>query len=79
MRMVDAYPSSAIVAARRRIFGLRYLARDLPADGCARIDAPAFVSDLDYLAGKHRQASLCFDLCIARRQRPGPGSGLPDG
>jgi hypothetical protein len=63
---------------QRRVFGLRYLARDLPADVCARIQALAFVSDLDDLAGKHEQARLWFDRCIARLQRLGPGSGLAD-
>jgi predicted nucleotidyltransferase len=64
---------------QQRIFGLRYLARDLPADACARIEALAFVSDLDDLDGKHEQARLWFDRCIARLQLLGPGSGLPDG
>ena len=62
----------------RRIFGLRYLGRDLPPDACARIEALAFVSDLDDLAVKHDQARLWFERCIARLQLLGPGSGLPD-
>jgi hypothetical protein len=64
---------------QRRIFGLRYLARDLPLDVCGGIEALAFVRDLDDLAAKHDQARLWFDRCIARLQRLGPGSGLPDG
>jgi len=63
---------------QRRVFGLRYLARDLPADSCARIEALAFVRDLDDLAAKHDAARLWFDRCIDRLQRLGPGSGLPD-
>ena len=51
---------------QRRIFGLRYLERGLPAGACARIEALAFVGDLDDLAGKHEQARLWFDRCIAR-------------
>ena len=62
----------------RRIFGLRYLARDLPADVCARIEALAFVGDLDDLAGKHAQARAWFDRCIVRLESLGPGSGLLD-
>jgi predicted nucleotidyltransferase len=63
---------------QRRIFGLRYLARDLPADVCARIEALAFVRDLDDLAAKHERARLWFERCIARLRRLGPGSGLGD-
>jgi hypothetical protein len=63
---------------QRRIFGLRYLARDLPAYACARIEELAFVRDLDDLAAKHERARLWFDRCIARLEQLGPGSGLPD-
>ncbi|MGZ5129852.1 MAG: hypothetical protein ACXWJ1_01350 [Caldimonas sp.] len=63
---------------QRRIFGLCYLARDLPADVCARIEALAFVRDLADLAVKHEQARLWFDCSIARLRLVGPGSGLPD-
>jgi hypothetical protein len=62
---------------QRRIFGPRYLARDLPADTCARIEALSFVCDLDDLAAKHAQAQQWFAQCIARLQAGGPGSGLP--
>ena len=61
----------------RRVFGLRYLARDLPAEACARVEALAFVRDLDDLAVKHEQARRWFDRCMARLQAAGPGSGLP--
>ena len=63
---------------QRRIFGLRYLGRDLPPEACARIEALAFVADLDDLAAKHERARLWFERCIARLQLLGPGSGLPD-
>ncbi len=63
---------------QRRIFGLRYLARDLPPEVCARIEALAFVRDLDDLAAKHDEARRWFEPCIARLQLLGPGSGLPD-
>jgi len=62
---------------QRRIFGPRYLARDLPAAVCARLEALAFVGDLADLAAKHEQARRWFDQCIARLERLGPGSGLP--
>jgi hypothetical protein len=62
---------------QRRIFGPRYLERDLPADVCRRIEALAYVHDLADLAGKHEQACRWFDQCIARLQALGPGSGLP--
>jgi predicted nucleotidyltransferase len=62
---------------QRRMFGLRYLQRDLPAPVCARIEALAFVRDLPDLAVKHEQARAWFDLCSARLQAQGPGSGLP--
>jgi predicted nucleotidyltransferase len=61
----------------RRIFGPRYLARDLPADVCRRLEALAFVRDLSDLADKHEQARTWFERCIARLQQLGPGSGLP--
>jgi predicted nucleotidyltransferase len=62
----------------RRVFGLRYLGRDLPAEVCTRIEDLAFVRDLDDLAVKHDQARLWFDRCISRLQLLGPGSGLAD-
>jgi predicted nucleotidyltransferase len=63
---------------QRRIFGLRYLARDLPADACAKLEELAFVRDLDDLAEKHERARRWFDRCIERLQASGPGSGLPE-
>ena len=60
----------------RRGFGLRYLARDLPADACVELEALAFVRDLDDLGAKHERARRWFDRCIERLQTQGPGSGL---
>jgi predicted nucleotidyltransferase len=63
---------------KRRVFGLRYLGRDLPAETCAKIETLAFVRDLDDLGAKHEAARLWFDRCIDRLQRLGPGSGLAE-
>jgi hypothetical protein len=62
---------------QRRVFGPRYLARDLPAGVCRRLEALAFVRDLDDLAVKHDEARRWFERCIERLQTLGPGSGLP--
>jgi len=62
---------------QRRIFGPRYLIRDLPAEVCRRLEALAYVRDLDDLAAKHDEARRWFDQCIERLQTLGPGSGLP--
>jgi predicted nucleotidyltransferase len=59
-----------------RIFGPRYLARDLPAAACALIERLSFVRDLEDLATKHAEARRCFEACLARLQDLGPGSGL---
>jgi predicted nucleotidyltransferase len=60
----------------RRVFGPRYLTRDLPPEVCRRIEALAYVRDLDDLETKHEQALHWFEACIERLQRLGPGSGL---
>ena len=62
---------------QRRIFGPRYLTRDLPASVCSRIESLAFVRDLSDLAAKHESACSWFDQCITRLHDLGPGSGLP--
>lgn len=62
---------------QRRIFGPRYLARDLPAPVCARLQELAFVRDLADLAVKHEAARAWFARCIERLRQQGPGSGLP--
>lgn len=65
-------------APHTRIFGPRYLARDLPPETCRRIEALAYVSHLKDLADKHALACAWFGRCIERLQREGAGSGLPD-
>ena len=45
---------------QRRVFSVRYLARDLPADVCARIERLSFVSDLADLERKHAEAQAWF-------------------
>lgn len=44
---------------QRRIFGTRYLTRDLPAEVCQRVEALAVVRDLDDLADKHEPSQGC--------------------
>ena len=63
---------------QRRTFGLRYLARDLPEETCVRIEALAFVRDLEDLAAKHEEARQWFAISIEKLQSEGPGSGLPE-
>ncbi len=63
----------------RRVFGVRHLARDLPADVCRRIEALSFVRDLDDLALKHAEAQAWFAECIAALARAGPGAGAAAG
>ena len=65
-------------APHTRIFGPRYLARDLPPAACARIEHLSFVRDLADLALKHEEARLWFGRCMARLQTQGPGAGLED-
>jgi predicted nucleotidyltransferase len=61
---------------QRRVFGPRYLARDLPPAVCARIEALVFVRDLADLQQKHETARRWFAQCIARLQQHGPGAGI---
>lgn len=61
----------------RRLYGLRYLQRDLPAEAVQRLQALAYVRDLPDLASKHDEAVRWFARCIARLREHGPGSGLP--
>lgn len=58
----------------RRVFGTRYLSRDLPAPLVDRIVALSFVSDLDDLARKHDAAQQWFWETIELLQRLGPGA-----
>lgn len=63
-------------APHTRIFGPRYLARDLPAGVCQRVEALSFVRDLEDLATKHAQACDWFAGCMVRLRKQGPGAGL---
>jgi predicted nucleotidyltransferase len=60
----------------RRVFGLRYLARDLPPPVVARLEALSFVRDLDHLGRAHEEARQWFGRCIARLREHGPGAGI---
>lgn len=64
---------------QRRMFSIRYLARDLPPDVCRRIERLSFVHDLGDLAVKHGEVQRWFWSCIERLERLGPGSGFPEG
>ena len=56
---------------QRRGFGLRYLARDLPADVVARVTGLAFVPDLVDLARKHTEAQTWFWETMKALESPG--------
>jgi predicted nucleotidyltransferase len=59
---------------QRRVFGVRYLARDVPADVCQRFEALSFVRDLQDLEAKHAQAQAWFWQCLHRLEAEGPGA-----
>lgn len=63
-------------APHTRIFGLRYLARDLPAPVVQRVEALAYARHLAHLREQQRQARAWFDACRLRLQAHGPGAGL---
>jgi predicted nucleotidyltransferase len=66
-------------APHTRVFGLRYLARDLPAATVQRLEALAFVGSLAQLQAAHAQARQWFADCAKRLRALGPGAGLaPD-
>ncbi len=60
-----------------RGFGMRYLARDLPAPVVRRIEGLAYVRDLSHLVVAQRQASAWFTECMDRLQAQGPGALAP--
>ncbi len=60
-----------------RVFGLRYLARDLPPPVVRRVENLCFIRDLPHLAEAHDEAKRWFAECIERLERLGPGAGLP--
>lgn len=65
-------------APHTRIFGLRYLARDLPAPVVQRVEALAFVRDLHHLRQQQAEARRWFAGCAVRLRAQGPGSGLAE-
>jgi hypothetical protein len=65
-------------APHTRIFGLRYLARDLPAPVVQRVEALAFVRDLAHLGQQQAEARRWFAACAQRLRALGPGSGLAE-
>lgn len=62
-------------APESRVFGLRYVARDLPADVAKRVEKLSFIRDLDHLAEAQDEARRWFSECIERLERSGPGTG----
>ncbi len=58
---------------QRRMFSVRYLARDLPAPVAERITDLSFVKDLSDLEYKHAQAQAWFWETMAHLERNGPG------
>jgi hypothetical protein len=65
-------------APHTRVFGPRYLQRDLPATTADALAALTFVSDLDALKVAQRRAAAWFERAHRRLQRHGPGAGLGD-
>lgn len=63
-------------APHTRIFGPRYLARDLPHEVCRRIEELSYVRDLQDLGAKQDLARAWFDGCMSRLRAEGPGAGL---
>jgi hypothetical protein len=63
-------------APHTRVFGLRYLARDLPADTVQRVETLLFIRDLEHLAAAHDKAKRWFAECIGRLEQLGPGAGI---
>lgn len=63
-------------APHTRVFGPRYVGRDLPAPAVRELERLSFVHDLADLAVQHAAACRWFDACLARLQASGPGSGL---
>ncbi len=79
----QAYTMRPLVEALRllhapctRIFGMRYLGRDLPAGVVQRIERLAYVGEAAGLAAAHDEAVSWFRACIDRLSEQGPGAGL---
>jgi hypothetical protein len=65
-------------APETRIFGPRYLRRDLPGAICDRLEPLLYVRDLEDLARRHDEARAWFARCIDRLQAHGPGCGVAE-
>jgi predicted nucleotidyltransferase len=63
-------------APHTRVFGLRYLARDLPGEVVQRVESLSFIRDLAHLGEAQDEAKRWFAGCIDRLERLGPGAGL---
>lgn len=63
-------------APHTRIFGMRYVGRDLPASVVQRIERLACVGEAAGLAAKHDEAARWCRACIDRLAAQGPGAGL---
>lgn len=60
---------------QRRGFGVRYLARDLPADVCQRIEDLSFIRNMADLETKHVKAQQWFWRTVQDIDRHGLGTG----
>ncbi len=63
-------------APHTRLFGPRYLQRDLPADTAAALAALSYVGDLTALQAAQARAASWFAVAHARLRALGPGAGL---
>jgi len=61
---------------QRRVFSVRYLARDLPPKVVERVTSLSFISDLDDLADKHDQVQTWFAQVMQSLEHDRPG-GIP--
>lgn len=63
-------------APHTRVFGPRYLQRDLPADTAAAAAALAYAGSPEDLAAHQAVAAAWFELAHRRLREHGPGAGL---
>jgi hypothetical protein len=63
-------------APHTRIFGMRYLSRDLPSTIVRRVEDLSFARDLAHLSELHVEACGWFEDCITRLRLQGPGAGI---
>lgn len=65
-------------APHTRVFGPRYLQRDLPAATAEALAALSYVSDLPALQAAQARAAAWFDVAHRRLREEGPAAGLGD-